>query len=457
MPSALPLHLKPSEKDFPMLLAASKAPKPRFVRGAALADPHHIARPVTMEDIQSEVQRCVEDGERLRVAGGGTAANALWGTDENLLTLDHFRGVESADLERGTVWVRAGTTLGYLSNWLAARGLSLPVDGWPSGATIGGAISVGAHGSGPRTQNLSAHVSAVGLITADGVFRRLTAENAPELFGAAQLSLGALGVVSHVELRAQPAQAHRVRQFKSALEDTLARLPELRANCSQLSFEWFPGLKATRIHTAVSTDAPARNPRADTQAREWLMRNAGHWALARMGQRLPLLAGRAQQFALSALPEAERVDATPSPSVRPVLRHVKLWEAQVAVEDLPAALHKLEHLFDALKLRAYAALEVGFIAADQVWLSPAYGRETAFIRLKEFKGVDIRAQAETFHQVLDGFSARPAWGSPHGKEGAVLAALYPRWREFLVLRARLDPRGVFLNNYLAKLFDVQAP
>ena len=435
----------------------AKAPKPRFVRWAALADPHHIARPVTMEDIQSEVQRCNEDGERLRVAGGGTASNALWNTDENLLTLDHFRGIESADLEPAVIWVRAGTTLGHLGAWLVSRGLSLPIDGWPAKATIGGSISVGAHGSGPRLQNLSAHVTAVGLVTADGVYRRISASEYSELFGAVRLTLGALGVISHVELQCQPAQHRRVRLFKSALEDTLARLPELRANCSQLSFEWFPGLKATRIRSALPTNDAGRSPHRDAQAREWLMANAGHWALARLGQRLPSLAPRAQRMGLSALPEAERVEIKPAPAIRPLMRHVKLWEVQIAASDLPDALKQLERLFHALELRAYAALEVGFVAGDDVWLSPAYGRDSAYIRLKEFKGVDIARQAEIFHQVLDSFDARPAWGSPHAKEGDELAALYPRWAEFLNLRQRLDPRGVFLNPYLSQLFGVQAP
>lgn len=216
------------------------ASRPRFTRGAALADPAHIARPVSLEDIQSEVLRCAEDGERLRVAGGGTAANALWRTDENLLTLDHFNGIEYADLERGRVCVRAGTTLGSLAESLANNNLALPMDGWPAGATIGGAVSVGAHGSGPKLCNLSAHVTGIGLVTADGVLRRVTAENDAELFGAARLSLGALGVVSHVELECDLARPMRVRRFKSALEDTLARLPELRAHATQLSFEWFP-------------------------------------------------------------------------------------------------------------------------------------------------------------------------------------------------------------------------
>jgi FAD/FMN-containing dehydrogenase len=146
------------------MVLRSSTPRPRFVRGAALADPAHIARPVTLEDIQREVLRCAEDGERLRVAGGGTAANSLWSTDENLLTLDHFTGIESADLERARVWVRAGTTLGVLAEWLRERGLALPVDGWSAAATVGGAVSVGAHGSGSKLSNLSAHVTAIGLV-----------------------------------------------------------------------------------------------------------------------------------------------------------------------------------------------------------------------------------------------------------------------------------------------------
>ncbi len=439
------------------MLLRTTAPRPRFTRGAALADPAHIARPVSVEDIQSEVLRCAEDGERLRVAGGGTAANALWRTDENLLALDHFSGIESADLERGRVWVRAGTKLGALAESLASNHLALPMDGWPAGATIGGAVSVGAHGSGPRLCNLSAHITAVGLITADGVLRRVTAEADPELFGAARLSLGALGVVSHVELECELARPLRVRRFKSALEDTLARLPELRAHATQLSFEWFPGTGVTRVHSAMATEAQPRTEAASATGREWLMRNAGHWLLAHASERAPRFTQQAQRLALQMLPESERVEAAPAPAAQPLLRQSELLEYQLAADDLPDALAQLEHLLKALNLRGYQALEVGFIAADDVWLSPAFGRDTAFIRLKRFRGIEQDGISNTFVDVMERHDARPHWGSPHGKLADSLAELYPRWKDFMALRARLDPRGVFLNDYLVRLFGASQP
>ncbi|MES2682521.1 MAG: D-arabinono-1,4-lactone oxidase [Pseudomonadota bacterium] len=439
------------------MASSASAPRPRFTRGAALADPAHIARPTSVEDIQSEVLRCAEDGERLRVAGGGTAANALWRTDENLLTLDHFIGIESADLERGRVWVRAGTKLGALAESLAANNLALPMDGWPAGATIGGAVSVGAHGSGPTLRNLSAHISAVGLITVDGVLRRVTAESDPDLFGAARLSLGALGVVSHVELECELASPLRVRRFKSALEDTLARLPELRAHARQLSFEWFPGTGVTRIRSAMCTEAPARAETHIATGREWLMRNAGHWMLAHASDRAPRLAHRAQRLALQLLPESERIESAPAPASQPLVRQAELLEYQLAVEDLAGALQQLEHLLAALNLRGYLALEVGFIAADDVWLSPAYGRDSAFVRLKRFRGIEQDHIAQTFADVMERHDARPHWGSAHGKDAGSLAELYPKWNDFLALRARLDPRGVFLNGYLSKLLGARQP
>lgn len=439
------------------MVMRSAAPRPRFTRGAALADPAHIARPVSVEDIQSEVLRCAEDGERLRVAGGGTAANALWRTDENLLTLDHFIGIETARLERGCVWVRAGTKLGALAESLAVNNLALPMDGWPSGATIGGAVSVGAHGSGPTLCNLSAHVIAVGLITADGVLRKVTASSDPELFGAARLSLGSLGVVSHVELECDLAKPMRVRRFKSALEDTLARLPELRASTTQLSFEWFPGTGITRIRTGTATEASPRSQSAISSGREWLMRNAGHWMLAHASDRAPRLARRAQGLALQLLPESDRIEAAPAPAAQPFVRQAELLEYQLAVEDLGSALTQLEHMLAALKLRGYLALEVGFVAADDVWLSPAFGRDSAFVRLKRFRGIEQDSIANTFADVMERHDARPHWGSAHGRDAGSLAQLYPRWKDFLALRAKLDPRGVFLNDYLSRLLGARQP
>ena len=265
-------------------------------------------------------------------------------------------------------------------------------------------------------------------------------------------------MVSHVELSCELAKPLRVRQFKSALEDTLARLPELRAKARHLSFEWFPGTGATRVQVALpAQDQPPRAAALGAQGREWLMRNAGHWLLARTSQRLPRLAGGAQRLAMQALPETDRIDLAPEPTVPPLLRQSELLEYQLAVGDLPEALAQLERLLNLLGARGYAAVQVGFVAADEVWLSPAYRRDSAFIRLKRFRGAPMPAVTRAFADVLDRYDARPHWGSRHGKEGGDLATLYPRWRDFLALRARLDPRGVFLNDYLCRLFGVSLP
>jgi FAD/FMN-containing dehydrogenase len=439
------------QKLMPKRNAAGNA---RFTRGAALAEPARIARPVSVEDIQSEVLRCAEDGERLRVAGGGTAANGLWSTDENLLTLDHFTGVESSDLERGRIWVRAGTKLGALAETLANNGLALPMDGWSAGATIGGAVSVGAHGSGPKLSNLSAHVTAVGLITADGVLRRVSATEYADVFGAARLSLGALGVVSHVELECNVAHAMRMRCFKSALEDTLARLPELRESASQLSFEWFPGTGVTRVRTGTLMDAASRGEATHARVREWAMRNVGHWLLAHTSERLPRLARPAQRLAAQLLPESDRIAPGTEPAQQPWVRQTELMEYQLAVQDLPDALAQLERLLEVLNLRSYLAMEVGFVAADDVWLSPSYGRDSAFVRLRRFRGVEHPIVADTFSDVMQRHDARPHWGSPHGLDAQSIGQLYPRWNEFLHLRRELDPRGVFLNGYLSRLLGI---
>jgi FAD/FMN-containing dehydrogenase len=289
------------------------------------------------------------------------------------------------------------------------------------------------------------------------VFRRIAQNEYADLFGAARLTLGALGVVSHVELECNLAQPLRVRHFKSALEDTLARLPELRQMAVHLSFEWFPGTGATRIHTATPTEATPRSSTLLSQAREWWMTNAGHWALAQTAQQLPRFTQGAQQLAMAALPESEQIEASPLPATRPWVRHQELLEMQIAAEDLPDALAQLEHLLAALDLRGYAAIECGFIAADDVWLSPAFGRDTAYVRLRQYRGSANTALSSAFMDVLDRYEARPHWGSPHGKSESELSLLYPRWNEFLVIRKQCDPRGVFLNDYLARLFDVRLP
>ena len=94
--------------------------------------------------------------------------------------------------------------------------------------------------------------------------------------------------------------------------------------------------------------------------------------------------------------------------------------------------------------------------ADDIWLSPAYQRTSAYIAVHMYRGMPYRSYFTAIEEIFKRYQGRPHWGKMHTRTAVELAALYPRWHDFQRIRAELDPQGIFLNSYLRALFNVPA-
>jgi L-gulonolactone oxidase len=100
-------------------------------------------------------------------------------------------------------------------------------------------------------------------------------------------------------------------------------------------------------------------------------------------------------------------------------------------------------------------VEYRTLAADDAWLSPAFGRETVTISIHQDARLPFRAFFEDIETIFREHAGRPHWGKVHSCTARDLRDLYPRWDDFLAVRARLDPDGRFLNPYLRGLFGIE--
>ncbi|HEX4873132.1 MAG TPA: FAD-binding protein [Nevskiaceae bacterium] len=418
--------------------------------GTVVAQPHHHATPTTLEQIQAEVRRAAEDGERLRVAGGGSAQSPLCWTDETLLSLDWFTGIESVDLDRRRAWVRGGTRLHRLRRRLAEFGLEVP--GLPDNdhQTLGGAVALGSHASGLDLRVLADSVTALRLVAADGSVRELDASSPEGLFDAARVSLGALGVVSHLQLQCRDRQPLRLRRRQLRLDELPERLGELLRAHAQLSLEVYLGSGRVQLLTRDPGPPAARPLVAPVTER---LRGLAQRSLVELVRHVPTAARSGARLAVRLLPADEHPlgkAAVPPPPTR--VRAYALPRARL----LPM-LMQLERMAEGLSRPPHLPVEVRFLAADPLWLSPAYGQDTAVLRLQALADTREEASLELLAETLERGEARPLWSHPQGLAVAELARRYPRFDAFRALRAEFDPRGVFLNPYLAALFGVSGP
>jgi FAD/FMN-containing dehydrogenase len=96
-------------------------------------------------------------------------------------------------------------------------------------------------------------------------------------------------------------------------------------------------------------------------------------------------------------------------------------------------------------------VEVRVAAADDIWLSTAYQRDSAYIAIHQYAGLPYRAYFDLFESIVAGVAGRPHWGKLHSLDADRLGVLYPRHQDFRRVRAEVDPEDRFGNSYLTRV------
>jgi FAD/FMN-containing dehydrogenase len=134
-------------------------------------------------------------------------------------------------------------------------------------------------------------------------------------------------------------------------------------------------------------------------------------------------------------------------------RLVRVYEMEYGVpaEDGPRALKEILDFIEKDQIQVHFPIEYRYVKQDDIWLSPAYGRDTCFISCHMYHGMPYEAYFRGVERIMQGYDSRPHWGKMHTLSPEVLSQKYPQWGAFMALRQQLDPQGVFLNPYLRKL------
>ena len=189
--------------------------------GNQLAIPQRVCVPRDVEELAAVIKAADRDGLQVKAIGSGHSFTAVGVTDGVQVRLDRLAGLVAADESTGLVTVGAGMPLHRLSGVLAGLGLALSNLGDIDRQTVAGALSTGTHGTGRDLGGLATQVRALQLVLADGSVVTCSAEESPELFRAARIGLGALGILATVTLQAEPAFVLRAQERPMALPAVL--------------------------------------------------------------------------------------------------------------------------------------------------------------------------------------------------------------------------------------------
>jgi len=411
--------------------------------------PAAIERPANLDELRAAIARAAESGRPVRAAASGHSFTDIACTDGVMLRLDAMNRVLDVDRAAGLAKVEGGIVIRDLSEALAREGLALENLGDIDVQTVAGAISTATHGTGERFGNISAQVEALELVTADGSLVGCGRETDPDLWRAARVGLGSLGVIASVTFRVVPAFTIRRHDHAMPLDEALARLDELSAANEHFEFYVFPHTRTALCRESRHVDDPPR-PRGRVQeyVLEHLLENSGLELLCRIGKRFPRRIPQINRFIARTLGSGS-VKTDASYRVFSTRRLVRFTEMEYAVprEQGPEALRRV---LDMIDRRGYAVpfpIEFRVVAADDAYLSTAYERETVYIAVHMYRGMTWEPYFRAVEAIMDTYDGRPHWGKRHFQKAATLAPRYPEWDRFQAVRARLDPEGRFQNEY----------
>lgn len=428
--------------------------------GNITCEPERYFEPATEIEIVDIVLQANHSGDRLKVIGLGHSCSRITASDgATLVSLKQYNQVISINKVAKQITVQAGMSIKEINRALLQEGLALSNLDSISTQSIGGALSTGTHGTGLGFGCFADQVQALSLITLDGEVLQLSAQQQPELFYAACTSLGSLGVISTVTLACEDAYNLHAVAGPEKLPVILKTYPEFNNRSEHFRFWWFPHTQDVYVWEANRTAAMA-DPRP-SKLQFWLndvlwMNKVREFVLW-LASFLPALVPKINQFVNFTF-NRSREEIGRNDHIFNFLIQVPQYvmEYAIPIEHTQAALTELEELIEANDLKVHLPVEVRFVKGDNVWLSMAYQRDSCFIGVIMYRpyGKDIPYE-EYFKKVdtlMAKYQGRPHWAKVHYRDQAYMHSVYPQWEAFSKLRAKLDPQGIFMNDYLQRFF-----
>ncbi len=380
--------------------------------GKLSAEPQRIVQVGTVDAIRSELFAARDGGWSVRTAGTAHSHYPLLPTNGVILDTRPLSGLVSVDAEAMTATFRAGTKIHACGRPLLEHGLGLLNQGDIDQQSVGGAIATGTHGTGVELGSFSSAVTELSVLLVDGSVVTCNPDCEPDLFEAARLSLGAVGVVLEVTLQVREAYRLEEQRWLEPLESVMERIDELVTATRHFEYFWYPGQDRAICKSIDITEEPGRYPLGDE------------------GQRLA--------WSFEVLPN-QRLDP-----------HTEM-EYSLPTEHGPSCVAEIKNLLSSNYPNVLWPIEYRTVAADNVWLSPTRGRATVTVSIHEDVERDETAYYKDAETVFRAHGGRPHWGKVHYLSGEDLAADYDHWQDWWRVRDDVDPTGVLLNDALRKL------
>jgi FAD-linked oxidoreductase len=413
--------------------------------------PEEISYPESMEEVVEIVHHACSVKKSIRVMGARHSFTPLIRSNHLLLSLDKLSGVINIDHQKRVAEVWAGTRLYDLSEYLYKHGYAQENLGDINVQSVAGAFVTGTHGTGANYGIIASQLEEITLVLANGEVLTCTREHHSNFFHAAGVSLGMLGIIVKVKIRVVPSQTHELIVRKEYLKNILQDLNAIKDQHDHVEFYLFPYSENIQLKTMNPTNLPPQSLKFE-QWKTNLLENKALFLVSEFCRLFPKSSPKISNLMSKLVSDSKLVG--PSHELFCTPRNVRFQEMEYSIPDhfLGEVIERIHKEIPRQGFQVNFPIECRFVKGDEFWLSPAHGRNSAYIALHMYKGMEHKEYFRYFEAIIKEYEGRPHWGKMHTLNKAEIQQRYPMLDDFLQLRQEVDPDGLFLNEYLRSLF-----
>ncbi|KYO43973.1 L-gulonolactone oxidase-like [Alligator mississippiensis] len=420
------------------------------------SSPELYFQPTSVEEIKEILELARQRNKRVKVVGGGHSPSDIACTDGFMIQMGKMNKILKVDKEKRQATVEAGILLSDLNVELTKYGLALANLGAVSEVAAAGVIGTGTHNTGIKHGILPTQVVALTLLTAAGEILECSEGSHADIFQAARVHLGCLGVVLTITFQCVPEFYLQETTFPSTLKEVLDNLDSHLQRSEYFRFLWFPHSENVSV---IYQDHTSKPP---SSTGSWFWDYAiGYYLLEFLlwvSTFLPFLVPWINRgfFWLLFTSKGEKVDLSYKVFNYECRfkQHVQDWA--IPIEKTKDALLELKAALESSpKVVAHYPVEVRFARADSILLSPCFQRDSCYMNIIMYRpyGKDVPRLDYwlAYEGIMKKFGGRPHWAKAHACTRKDLEKIYPGFPKFCSIREKLDPTGMFLNTYLEKI------
>ncbi len=420
--------------------------------GAQSCIPAQRAAPGSVDEL-AQLIRASSGG--IRPVGSGHSFSALVPTDGTILSLARLTGLVDHDADSLQAEFQAGTPMSEMGEPLKGIGQALPNMADIDYQTLAGALATSTHGTGVDYGSYSTQVVGLQLVDGQGQVLDCDAQNNPEMFNAARVSLGALGVLTRVRLQNRKAFRLKEKMWLAKTEELLEDIENLKRENQHWEMQVLTNSDYAASITLNETQdaATATGDEEDEGGNSWVRAIE---KLDKYGSDFPRARHAIMNLIARTADFEERV--ADSFKIYANVRNIRFNEMEYSVpaEAGPDCLREILSTIHERNLPTWFPIEYRYVQADDIPLSMFEGRASCAISIHQYYQMDYHNFFAAVEPIFWKYEGRPHWGKLHTLNARHLAKLYPRWQDFQNARSALDPAGKFLNAHLRSVLGVPA-